>query len=57
VLAVAAAALALVALGRAGARLGWSGDSIQAVALLGALVATLAEHGQWGRYVVAAVWR
>ena len=57
VLAVAAAALALVALGRAGARLGWSGDSIQAVALLGALVVTLAEHGQWGRYVVAAVWR
>jgi len=57
VLAVAAAALALVALGRAGARLGWSGDSTQAVALLGALVATLAEHGQWGRYVVAAVGR
>ena len=57
VMALAAAALGLVALGRVGASLGWSGDSTQAVALLGAVVATFAEHGQWGRGVVEAVRR
>jgi hypothetical protein len=57
VMALAAAALALVGLGRVGASLGWSGDSTQAVALLGSLIAMMAEHGQWGRGVVEAVWR
>jgi hypothetical protein len=57
VMALAAAALALVALGSVRASLGWSGDSTQAVALLGALFATLAEHLQWGRGVVEAVQR
>jgi len=57
VMSLAAAAVALVGLGRAGANLGWSGDSTQALALLGALVATLAEHGQWWRSGVEATQR
>jgi len=54
---LAVAAVAMAGLGRAGANLGWSGDSMQALALLGALVATLAEHGQWWRSGVEAAQR
>jgi hypothetical protein len=57
VMSLAVAAVAMAGLGRAGANLGWSGDSTQALALLGALVATLAEHGQWWKSGVEAAQR